>query len=223
MSQVAELLSQAVERHHPRLVMLCSFQKEESVLVDELVRVAPDARIVTIDTGVLFPETLATWRAFESRFGVEVEVEDATGAWGAGACCGDAKVAALERALAGADARITGIRPQPAPPRPRAGTPGSPAPAASRRPRAPARSPSSSTSGAGSGSTTRSWTGPSATCGAASPSATCPITRSTTRGTPPSAARRAPHRAPAGRGAGPARRRRSAACTSDGPLAHPLR
>ena len=45
--------------------MLCSFQKEESVLVDELVRLAPDARIVTIDTGVLFPETLATWRAFE--------------------------------------------------------------------------------------------------------------------------------------------------------------
>ena len=24
------------DRHHPRLVMLCSFQKEESVLVDEL-------------------------------------------------------------------------------------------------------------------------------------------------------------------------------------------
>ena len=33
-----EVLAQAVERHHPRLVMLCSFQKEESVLVDELVR-----------------------------------------------------------------------------------------------------------------------------------------------------------------------------------------
>ena len=80
------MLAQAVERHHPRLVMLCSFQKEESVLVDELVRLAPDARIVTIDTGVLFPETLATWRAFEQRFGVDVEIEDATGDWtGAGA------------------------------------------------------------------------------------------------------------------------------------------
>ena len=108
---VTEVLAQAVERHHPRLVMLCSFQKEESVLVDELVRLAPDARIVTIDTGVLFPETLATWRAFEQRFGVDVEIEDATGDWtGPEHCCGERKVAALERALAGVDAWITGIR-----------------------------------------------------------------------------------------------------------------
>ena len=110
MTDVAEVLAQAVERHHPRLVMLCSFRKEESVLLDELVRIAPDARIVTIDTGVLFPEPLATCRAFEQRFGVDVEVEDATGDWTAANCCGAAKVEALERALAGADAWITGIR-----------------------------------------------------------------------------------------------------------------
>src|SRR5439155_23539401 len=96
---------------------LCSFQKEESVLVDELVRIAPDARIVTIDTGVLFGETLATWRAFEQRFGVDIEVEDATGDWSAANCCGAAKVAALERALAGADAWITGVRREQAPTR----------------------------------------------------------------------------------------------------------
>jgi phosphoadenosine phosphosulfate reductase len=108
---VAEVLAQAVERHHPRLVMLCSFQKEESVLVDELIRLAPDARIVTIDTGVLFPETLATWRAFEQRFGIDVAIEDATGDWsGPERCCGERKIAALERALAGADAWITGLR-----------------------------------------------------------------------------------------------------------------
>ena len=107
-----------MERHHPRLVMLCSFQKEESVLIDELVRLAPDARIVTIDTGVLFPETLATWRAFEQRFGVDVEIEDATGDWtGPAHCCGERKVAALERALAGADAWITGIRREQSPTR----------------------------------------------------------------------------------------------------------
>src|SRR3954447_4837664 len=90
--------------------MLCSFQKEESVLLDELVRIAPDARVVTIDTGVLFPETLATWRAFEERFGVDVEIVEAKGPWSLSHCCSDAKVAALERALAGADAWITGIR-----------------------------------------------------------------------------------------------------------------
>jgi phosphoadenosine phosphosulfate reductase len=111
-----EVLAEAVERHHPRLVLLCSFQKEESVLVDELVRLAADARVVTIDTGVLFPETLHTWRAFEERFGVSIEVSDATGPWtGPENCCGAAKVAALERALDGADAWITGIRREQAP------------------------------------------------------------------------------------------------------------
>jgi phosphoadenosine phosphosulfate reductase len=54
-ASATEILAEAVERHHPSLVLLCSFQKEESVLVDELVRLAPDARLVTIDTGVLFP------------------------------------------------------------------------------------------------------------------------------------------------------------------------
>ena len=117
MTDAAAVIAQAVEKHHPRLVMLCSFQKEESVLVDELVRVAPDARVVTIDTGVLFPETLATWRAFEERFGIDVAVEEAYGQWSAANCCGEAKVAALERALAGADAWITGIRREQSPTR----------------------------------------------------------------------------------------------------------
>ena len=120
MNGVTETLTQAVERHHPRLVLLCSFQKEESVLVDELVRIAPDARIVTIDTGVLFPETLATWRAYEERFGVHIDVEEAFGPWSETNCCSDAKVAALERALAGADAWITGIRREQAPTRAKA-------------------------------------------------------------------------------------------------------
>ncbi len=98
---------------HERLVVLCSFQKEESVILDELLAVAPHVRVVTIDTGVLFDETLATWRAFEKHFGVEIEVERAlaTPPWtGPEHCCGSAKVAALERALAGADAWVTGLR-----------------------------------------------------------------------------------------------------------------
>lgn len=96
---------------HERLVFLCSFQKEESVILDELLVIAPHVRVVTIDTGVLFAETLATWRAFEQHFGVTIDVEDATGDWtGPEHCCGAAKVAALERALAGADAWVTGLR-----------------------------------------------------------------------------------------------------------------
>jgi phosphoadenosine phosphosulfate reductase len=112
-----DVLAKAVAEHHPRLVMLCSFQKEESVLVDALVQIAPDVRLVTIDTGVLFPETLSTWRAFEERFGVRIEVEEARGEWSAEHCCGEAKVAALERALEGSDAWITGIRREQSPSR----------------------------------------------------------------------------------------------------------
>ncbi|MGO9759682.1 MAG: phosphoadenylyl-sulfate reductase [Solirubrobacteraceae bacterium] len=110
-------------RHGERAVLLCSFQKEESVLLDELLRLnkemTPTApgeavRIVTIDTGVLFPETLETWRAFEQRFGVRIEVQDASNPespWsGPEHCCSVAKVAALEASLAGAEGWITGIR-----------------------------------------------------------------------------------------------------------------
>jgi phosphoadenosine phosphosulfate reductase len=105
-------------RHGERAVLLCSFQKEESVLIDELLRLdqgtGKTVRIVTIDTGVLFPETLETWRAFEQRFDVKIEVQDASSGdtpWsGPEHCCSVAKVAALESALDGAEGWITGIR-----------------------------------------------------------------------------------------------------------------
>ena len=112
---LAQSLNHTLERAaaHERLVFLCSFQKEESVILDELREVAPHARVVTIDTGVLFPETLETWRRFEQHFGMRIEAVEAKGPmpWaGPAHCCGVEKVAALERVLAGADAWITGLR-----------------------------------------------------------------------------------------------------------------
>jgi phosphoadenosine phosphosulfate reductase len=108
-----EVLAYAVERHHPRLKLACSFQKEESVLVHMLTEIEPTARVFMIDTGVLFAETLQTWKRFEDRFGVAVEVIDARNPdepWTAARCCGEAKVDGLERALSGVDGWITGIR-----------------------------------------------------------------------------------------------------------------
>jgi phosphoadenosine phosphosulfate reductase len=105
-----DVIAYGVERFHPRLTMACSFQKEESVLVHMLSTVCPDARVFTIDTGVLFPETLATWKNFEDRFGLKVEVVDATGPWSATNCCGQAKIDALGRALEGVEAWFTGVR-----------------------------------------------------------------------------------------------------------------
>jgi phosphoadenosine phosphosulfate reductase len=108
-----EILATAVERHHPNLVLACSFQKEESVLIDMLMGIEPQARVFTIDTGVLFPQTYEVWREVEERYGLRVEVMDATstnGPWTAANCCGERKVAGLAAALEGAEAWITGIR-----------------------------------------------------------------------------------------------------------------
>jgi phosphoadenosine phosphosulfate reductase len=115
-----EVLAYAVERFHPRLTMACSFQKEESVLVHMLASINPDVRIFTIDTGVLFPETLQTWKRFEDTFGVQIDVIDASSPgepWTLERCCSQAKVDALERALTGVDAWVTGIRREQAPTR----------------------------------------------------------------------------------------------------------
>src|SRR5688500_3022557 len=122
MRGVAEdTLRTAVERHHPSLVMACSFQKEEAVLIDMLMRIEPTARVFTIDTGVLFPETYEVWRKVEDRYGLKVEVVDATPPngtpWSAASCCGSRKVEALSRALADVDAWITGIRREQSPTR----------------------------------------------------------------------------------------------------------
>ena len=105
-------------RHGERAVLLCSFQKEESVLIDELLRLgqgtSDSVRIVTIDTGVLFEQTMQTWKLFEERFGVKIEVQDASNPerpWtGPEHCCSAAKVGALEASLSNAEGWITGIR-----------------------------------------------------------------------------------------------------------------
>ncbi len=115
-----EVVAYAIEHFHPRLTLACSFQKEESVLVHMLLQAEPDARVFTIDTGVLFPETLATWKRFEERFGLDVEVFDARSPdepWTIERCCSESKVHALEQALSGVDAWVSGIRREQAPTR----------------------------------------------------------------------------------------------------------
>ena len=119
-----EILAYGVENFHPRLRLACSFQKEESVLFHMLGEIdmgrREPVRAFTIDTGVLFPETLATWKLFEDRFGLPIDVLDAKGSgepWTVQNCCGAAKVEALERGLADVDAWITGVRREQAPTR----------------------------------------------------------------------------------------------------------
>jgi phosphoadenosine phosphosulfate reductase len=119
-----EVLAYAVEQFHPRLTLACSFQKEESVLfhmLSELVGARGRLRAFTIDTGVLFPETLATWKQFEERYPqIAIDVMDARSPgepWTVQNCCSAAKVVGLENALKDVDAWITGIRREQAPTR----------------------------------------------------------------------------------------------------------
>jgi phosphoadenosine phosphosulfate reductase len=119
----AGVLSYMVERFHPRLAVACSFQKEASVILDLVLRIAPDARVFTLDTHVLFPETYETWRRVEERYGIEVAVYEgpSLGRQAAShgdrlwernptACCDLRKVRPLQRALADVDAWVAGLR-----------------------------------------------------------------------------------------------------------------
>ena len=118
-----EVLAYAVERFHPRLAVACSFQKEASVIMDMLLKIEPEARFFTLDTGVLFEQTYGTWRALEERYGIEIEVykgmslEEQTRRHGdelwnrdPDACCGIRKVSPLNRALSELDAWVAGVR-----------------------------------------------------------------------------------------------------------------
>ena len=110
-----EVLEHAVAEHHPRLAVACSFQKEAAVIVDLLLRIEPQARIFTLDTGVLFPETYETWRRVEEHYGIEIEAyrgQQVDGLWARDpdACCGMRKVEPLKRALGTTDAWVTGLR-----------------------------------------------------------------------------------------------------------------
>jgi phosphoadenosine phosphosulfate reductase len=83
--------------------------------VDMLLRIEPQARIFTLDTGVLFPETYETWRRVESHYGIEIEAyrgRRVDGLWvrDPDACCGMRKVKPLADALEGVDAWVTGLR-----------------------------------------------------------------------------------------------------------------
>jgi phosphoadenosine phosphosulfate reductase len=122
-SSAEELLTYAAERFHPRLFVACSFQKEASVIMDMLVRIEPDARFFTLDTGVLFQETYETWRQLEDHYDIKVEVfkgislEEQASRHGdelwnrdPDACCDIRKVSPLNQALSQVDAWVAGVR-----------------------------------------------------------------------------------------------------------------
>jgi phosphoadenosine phosphosulfate reductase len=122
-STAEEVLAHVAERFHPRLYVACSFQKEASVIMDMLLKIEPEARFFTLDTGFLFDETHETWAALESHYGTRVEVykgisvaeqreQHGDELWKSDpdACCGIRKVTPLNQALATVDCWVAGLR-----------------------------------------------------------------------------------------------------------------
>ena len=120
-----ELVQALVERFGPRISLACSFQKEESVLLDMLFAADPAARVLAIDTHHLFPETYELWREVERRYDTKIEVFEGPSAADLAATHGEslwerkpelylaiAKVEPLVRALANLDCWITGDPPR---------------------------------------------------------------------------------------------------------------
>jgi phosphoadenosine phosphosulfate reductase len=118
-----QVLGLVLEEFPGRVSLACSFQKEESVLLDMLFALEPNARVFALDTHVLFPETYAVWREVEKRYGTKIEVYEGPSLGRQAAvhgdelwrskpdlCCSIRKVAPLNAALADLDAWITGLR-----------------------------------------------------------------------------------------------------------------
>ena len=133
-SRPAERILEYVLAAFPGKVSLaCSFQKEETVLLDMLFALEPKARVFAIDTHYLFPETYELWREVERRYGTKVEVFEGPSPEKLTATHGEdlwerkpdlylalAKVEPLARALGDLDCWITGIRRDQAPTRAKA-------------------------------------------------------------------------------------------------------
>jgi phosphoadenosine phosphosulfate reductase len=118
-----QILAFLLEQFPGRVALACSFQKEESVLLDMLFALEPEARVFAIDTHHLFPETHVYWRDVEKRYGTTIEVFEGPSPEELAAAHGDrlwerspdlylsiAKVAPLVTALGDLDAWIAGIR-----------------------------------------------------------------------------------------------------------------
>jgi phosphoadenosine phosphosulfate reductase len=125
-----EILRFCLDAFPGTVALACSFQKEESVLLDMLFDLEPKARVFAIDTHYLFPETYELWREVEQRYATTIEVfegpaaEELTSKHGASLWetkpdlyLTIAKVEPLTRALLDLDCWITGIRRDQAPTR----------------------------------------------------------------------------------------------------------
>jgi phosphoadenosine phosphosulfate reductase len=122
-----EVLTYAIERFAPKIVLACSFGAEDVVLVDMIRRIDPAVPLFYLDTDFLFPETYEVRDRIVARYGIApdrlIQVKslltpaqqaaqygDALWSREPDRCCSLRKVEPLTRTLSGYAAWVTGIR-----------------------------------------------------------------------------------------------------------------
>jgi len=111
-----------------RIVFTTSFGLEDQAISHAIVQAGLDVELITLDTGRLFQETCNTWAQTEAAYSTRIHayvpdreaVESVIALYGVNGfyasrearheCCRVRKVEPLSRALAGAQAWITGLR-----------------------------------------------------------------------------------------------------------------
>jgi phosphoadenosine phosphosulfate reductase len=122
-ASAAEVVAWATSTFGANVALACSFQKEESVLLEYLFAADAKARAFALDTDLLFPETYALLDTVESRYATTIErwrgpsldeqaAEHGDELWkrNPSQCCAIRKIGPLKEGLSGLDAWITGIR-----------------------------------------------------------------------------------------------------------------
>lgn len=118
------ILEWAAQRYGDRFTMATAFGPEGMVILEMLSRVSPSTPVFNLDTGYQFPETLALRDRVAERYGIQVqlmkpdltvlEYESLNGGplykSDPTRCCGDRKLAVLQRAARGKYAWASAIR-----------------------------------------------------------------------------------------------------------------
>jgi phosphoadenosine phosphosulfate reductase len=119
-----ELLTWSLAVFGDQLIQVSSFGPAGMVILDHLARLRPGCRVVTIDTGFLFPETYELWETVQRRYPIQLDIHrpNLTPALQSRAyqpqlwqtnpdlCCHLRKIVPLAKALQGASAWLTGLR-----------------------------------------------------------------------------------------------------------------
>lgn len=125
-----EVLQWAIEEYRDRIALACSFGAEDVVLIDLMVKIDPQIRIFTLDTGRLPQETYDVMDAIKEKYKLNLEVyfpntssvEEMEAMHGPNLfyksaelrklCCKVRKIEPLERAFSTLSAWVCGLRRQ---------------------------------------------------------------------------------------------------------------